>query len=62
MNAGIVKKGDAIEYERADGTVVSTIAQEDRVFNVPTDTIYATVNGHTKIDLRIKTQKKRGLK
>lgn len=66
MNAGIVKKGDTIEYERGNGTKISAIAQENCVFNVPSDTVYATVNGHVKIDLRVqrsvKPTSKRGLK
>lgn len=58
-NCGIVKKGDTIEYQTRDGRTTTTIAQENCVYNVPDDTVYATVNGHVKIDFRPKTSPKK---
>lgn len=63
MNCGIVHRGDTVSYELRDGTVVETIAQEDCVFIVPNDTVYATVNGYVKIDFKPKQgPKKAGTK
>jgi hypothetical protein len=56
INVGIVDKGDKIfyitSYNREFISSHSDIATKKCVFNLPRDTIFCTVNGIIRVDLR----------